>query len=173
MVTEKSMIRKDKVLAAMVRTFFKYFALGIIEGKAATGGMELYEPRNVKQALLEHYADVSVVFNTEAFYAIMRMNYAEEELDSQLAAFAAKGDTSPMSLVRFACRSEEFFSCMVSEYKRNFELLLRGQLPTPATAGDGYAQCPSLGSIDAGLAESIINRIANQAYSEAKKLAGA
>ena len=28
-------IGKDKVLAAVVRTFFKYFTLGVIEGKSA------------------------------------------------------------------------------------------------------------------------------------------
>ena len=45
MIMEK--IEKDKVLAAVVRTFFKYFTLGIIEAYADDpNDMSVYEPKS-------------------------------------------------------------------------------------------------------------------------------
>lgn len=165
-------IGKDKVLAAVVRIFFKYFTLGIIEGKASdTSDMTVYEPKNVKRVMSEHIEDVSKVFNQEAFYAISRINYIEDELESELNAFVANGNkTTPMELMRFACRSEDFYNTMVSEYKRNFEALLCGSFASLSRSDGGFTECEALGEIDADMAESIINRIANQAYTEGKKL---
>lgn len=49
-------IEKDKVLSAVVRTFFKYFTLGIIEGSAEDAmDMSIYEPKSVKQYVVKHF----------------------------------------------------------------------------------------------------------------------
>ena len=152
-------IGKDKVLAAVVRTFFKYFTLGVIEGKSAdSADMTVYEPKNVKKVMSEHI-DIS------------RINYVEEELERELQAFVAAGNkTTPMDLMRFACRSDEFYDVMVSEYKRNFESLLCGSFATLSKACEGFTECAALGSIAVDMAVNIINRIAHQAYGEGKKL---
>ena len=124
------------MLAAVVRTFFKYFTLGVIEGKSAdSSDMTVYEPKNVKKVMSEHIEDVSRIFNQEVFFAISRINYVEEELERELQAFVAAGNkTTPMDLMRFACRSDEFYDVMVSEYKRNFESLLCGSFATLSKA---------------------------------------
>lgn len=71
-------IEKDKVLSAVVRTFFKYFTLGIIEGSAEDAmDMSIYEPKSVKQYVVKHFEKISATFNEEAFYAFSRMNYLE------------------------------------------------------------------------------------------------
>lgn len=165
-------IGKDKVLAAVVRTFFKYFTLGVIEGKSAdSADMTVYEPKNVKKVMSEHIEDVSRIFNQEVFFAISRINYVEEELERELQAFVAAGNkTTPMDLMRFACRSDEFYDVMVSEYKRNFESLLCGTFATLSKACEGFTECEALGCIAVDMAENIINRIAHQAYGEGKKL---
>ena len=165
-------IGKDKVLAGVVRTFFKYFTLGAIEGNTADApDADAYEPKNVKQVMSAHIEDVSRVFNQEAFYALSRMNYAEEELEKELIAFANAGnDTTPMGLMRFACRTTDCYDMMVSEYKRNFEALLCGSFASLADVAANYKMGLSFGEISVDLAESIINRIANTAYEEGKKL---
>lgn len=165
-------IEKDKVLAAVVRTFFKYFTLGVIEGKSGDANdMAVYEPKNVKQVMTEHIEDVSRVFNQEAFYAISRLNYVEEELERELMAFAKAGnDTTPMGLMRFACRTAECYDVMVSEYKRNFESLLCGSFASLSKGNEGYTECEALGEMSLEAAESIINRLANKAYEEGKGL---
>ena len=114
---------------------------------------------------------MSRIFNQEVFFAISRINYVEEELERELQAFVAAGNkTTPMDLMRFACRSDEFYDVMVSEYKRNFESLLCGSFATLSKACEGFTECEALGSIAVDMAENIINRIAHQAYGEGKKL---
>lgn len=166
---------KSKALAAVIHTFFKYFILGVIEGKAgdnASADMRLYEPRNVKQTITEHIEDVSRLFNQEAFYAISRMNYVEEELERELKQFVASGNsTDAMGMMRFACRTENFYSAMVNEYKRNLKSLLCGSLSPVANGDDLTPMTETLGVIETKAAEDIINRIANCAYEEGRKLA--
>lgn len=165
-------IGKDKVLAAVVRTFFKYFTLGVIEGKyKGSTDMSIYEPKSVKKVMAEHIEEVSRVFNQEAFYAVSRLNYVEEELEHELMAFAKAGnDTSPMGLMRFACRTADCYDTMVNEYKRNFESLLCGSFASLSKGSEGYTVNEALGEMPVEAAENIINRLANKAYEEGKKI---
>ena len=48
-------ISKDIVLAAVVRSFFKYFVTGIIESQHGTDIQNGFEPINVKKTMLNHY----------------------------------------------------------------------------------------------------------------------
>lgn len=125
-------ISKDRALAALVRTFFKYFLTGIMEGK------DIHDPKAVKQTLLEHYEHVAQVYNREAFYAIARMNYEAAEIENAIRQQPA---TDLMQLVRIACRTEPFYQTMVEEYKRHFLLLLEGRLATSEEAAQ-YTPCP-------------------------------
>ena len=156
-------ISKDRALAALVRTFFKYFLTGIMEGK------DIHDPKAVKQTLLEYYEHVAQVYNREAFYAIARMNYGAAEIENALRQQPA---TDLMQLVRIACRTEPFYQTMVEEYKRHFLLLLEGRLATSEEAAQ-YTPCPEAGLIDEPLAIDIIDRMARQAYSEARKICSA
>ena len=150
-------IEKDKVLSAVVRTFFKYFTLGIIEGSAEDAtDMSVYEPKSVKQF---------------AVYALSRMNYLEEEVEEELQRFVSvNGSPSAMDLMRFACRTDEFYSTMVSEYKRNMELLLCGIFSATPEQASQYTRCNSIGNMPQDTAEAIINRIANKAYEKGKNI---
>lgn len=165
-------IEKEKVLAAVVRSFFKYFTLGIIEGNAAEAtDMSVYEPKNVKLVMSRHIEDVSRFFNQEAFYAISRMNYIEDELEKELTDFVGTGNSAtPMKLMQFACRTDRFYEAMVRHYKRNFEALLCGSFAT-IKESDEDKEAEALGVMPIKTAESIINRIANKAYELGKALA--
>ena len=149
MIMEK--IEKDKVLAAVVRTFFKYFTLGIIEAYADDpNDMSVYEPKSVKQFVVKHYL--------------------EEEVEEELKKFMSGGNVSAMELMRFACRGDEFYSTMVSEYKRNMELLLCGIFSATPEQALQYSRCSSIGEMAQDNAEAIINRIANKAYEKGKSI---
>lgn len=165
-------IEKDKVLSAVVRTFFKYFTLGIIESSAEDAmDMSIYEPKSVKQYVVKHFEKISATFNEEAFYAFSRMNYLEEEVEEELQKFISSGgETSTMDLMRFACRTDEFYSTMVSEYKRNMELLLCGIFSATPEQASQYTRCNSIGNMPQDNAEAIINRIANKAYEKGKSI---
>lgn len=164
-------IEKDKVLAAVVRTFFKYFTLGTIEAYADDpNDMSVYEPKSVKQFVVKHFEKYSQTFNEEAFYAFSRMNYIEEEVEEKLKKFMSGGNVSAMELMRFACRDDEFYSTMVSEYKRNMELLLCGIFSATPEQASQYTRCNSIGNMPQDNAEAIINRIANKAYEKGKKI---
>lgn len=155
-----SKISKDRALGALVRTFFKYFLTGMMEGK------DLHDAKDVKQTLLEHYEHISRIYNQEAFYAIARMNYEADEIE---AALRSNPTNDLMQLVRIACKTEPFYHAMVEEYKRHFLILLEGRLATAEEASQ-YTPCEEAGFIDEALAIDIINRMAQNAYSEARKL---
>lgn len=162
-------ISKDIVLAAVVRSFFKYFVTGILEEQTGTDIQNRFEPINIKKTMLNHYEHISRYFNRETFFALMRLNFTTEEMEQQLREFMKPG-TSDMELVRFACRTDDFYQAMVNEYKRNFELLLCGRLEQQDEHDANYTRLPEGGTIDAEMAEKIIGEIAAHAYSHGKNI---
>ena len=160
------MIRKDYVLAMLVRLFFKYYVTGIVEKSAKAGMQDAFEPRNVKQLMLEHYEEIGKRYNEEVFYAIVRMNYEEATMEQEIRDFVSQqGTTEMMQLMRFACRTDSFYNTMLEEYKRNFFLLLEGRLATDEEHEEQYTRNESLGSMDIDLAQLIINRTISQVIS--------
>lgn len=164
-----SQVNKDKVLASVVRTFFKYFVTGIIESRSGAGTIAGLEPKDIKEIMLQHYGDISKYFNKEVVFAILRMNYGQDEMEPCLRGFMTE-KTTDMELIRFACRTEEFYQMMVSEYKRNFELLLLGRFETPDEHEDSYTRCASAGTTDAEMAERIVMETASNAYLQGKNI---
>ncbi|MCI6161012.1 MAG: hypothetical protein PUH24_08185 [Prevotellaceae bacterium] len=174
-------IKKDKALAEIVRVFFHAFTKGIVEGNHENSIMtdiytnhpDQYSPRNIKLQMLQHFEQISQVFNQEAFYAISRMNYdaetMEQEINTQILDLRKelqkqKEDVSYMHLVRIACRTDAFYNMMVEEYKRHFMLLLEGRLATAKENEQSYTQCAEAGEIDLEKINGIINHFASQVY---------
>ena len=147
------MITKDIAIAALVRAFFKYYVTGVLEAHDDIDPQERFEPKSIKRIMLNHYERISKAFNIEAFYAISRMNYKSEEIESLLKDFFTT-KTTDMDLVRFACRTDDMYDVMVEEYRRNFTNLLSGRIETEDEHGE----------IDIEAAELIINRMAAKAY---------
>lgn len=171
-INSMEQINKDCVLAAIVRTFFKYFTAGVMESEVGTATADLYEPRNVKQVMLAHYDKIGQTFNSEAFYSIFRMNYEEDEIESVLRRDAV-GNVTLMELMRTACRTDELYESMVSEYKRNFGLLLCGRIESQDEHERAYTRCPSAGTMNLETAENIVNRMAANAYARGRELSRA
>ena len=159
-------VNKDRVIAVAVNTFFKYFVTGIIEADNTIPLDQRFEPAYLKRLMLEHYEQVSVAFNREAFFTFARMNYEDDQLEQEIRAFASSS-TDAMALMRFACRTQEFYDTMVSEYKRNFELLLCGALETAEEQAEHYTQSPALGTIGVERADLLLSSLAQHAYEAA------
>lgn len=157
------MIGKDIAIAALVRAFFKYYVTGIAESQTDCDLQERFESKNIKRIMLEHYEHISKLFNQEAFYALSRMNYQADEIESLLKEFVNE-KTTDMDLVRFACRTDDMYNVMVEEYRRNFTNLLSGRIETQDEHVKAYTRRPDLGEIAIDTAESIINRMAARAY---------
>lgn len=164
-------VNKDKVLAMLIKTFFRYFTLGIVETQSSDNDMEKFEPQNIKRTMLNHYESISQCFNTEAFYAISRMNYKAEEIEQEIRSFI-KEDTTQMDLIKLACKTEAFYATMVEEYKRNFGLLLCGRLATQNEHETAYTRCQILGTMDMQTAIDIISKMTESAYAAGKKILG-
>lgn len=162
-------VNKDKVLAMLVKTFFRYFTLGIVETQLSGDSMDKFEPYNIKRTMLNHYESISQCFNKEAFYAISRMNYKVEEMEQEIRSFM-KEDTTLMDLVRLACKTDAFYHTMVEEYKRNFELLLCGRLATGQEHEEQYTRCPMLGKMDTQTAIDIISKMTESAYTAGRSI---
>ena len=159
--------RKDIAIAALVRAFFKYYVTGVLEAQTDGDKLENFEPKNMKRMMLNHYERISTHFNQEAFYALARMNYEANEIESLLRQFATPA-TTEIELVRFACRTDEIYAVMVEEYKRNFTNLLAGHIETEEEHVNSYTHNPSIGEIDIDIAENIISRMAAHAYERGK-----
>lgn len=154
---------KDIAIAALIRAFFKYYVTGVLETQTDSETSELFEPKNIKRMMLDRYERISKHFNQEAFYALARMNYKADEIESLLKQFATPA-TTDMELVRFACLTDDIHAVMVEEYKRNFTNLLAGHIETEEEHVKSYTRNSSIGEIDIDFAESIINRMAARAY---------
>ena len=157
------MIEKDIVTAAIVRAFFKYYVTGVIEAQNDCNMQECFEPKNIKRVMLDHYEQISELFNQEAFYAIAKMNYEAGEIEEILRRTVTPATTSA-DLVRMACRTEEIYNVMVEEYKRNFINLLEGRIETQDEHINNMTRKPEAGNMDTDRAEEIVNRMAANAY---------
>lgn len=165
-----SQISKRLVLAAVVRAFFKYFVTGVVEAQkgGADDPQNRFEPANVKRVMLNHYEQVSHFFNKEAFFAIARINFGQDEIEPALRSFMREG-TTDMQLVRFACRTDDFYQAMIDEYKLNFERILCGHISAQNAPTQAPVSRKPLGQMNRDLAEKIIADMAANAYSCGKK----
>ena len=76
------------------------------------------------------------------------------DYEEELKKFMSGGNVSAMELMRFACRGDEFYSTMVSEYKRNMELLLCGIFSATPEQASQYSRCSSIGEMAQDNAEA-------------------
>ena len=91
-------IRKDYVLAMLVRTFFKFFTTAVAERAAQDGLADPLSARNIKQMMLNHYEQISKVYNQEAFYCLSRMNYEAETVEQHLRDFTLRNGSKPTDI---------------------------------------------------------------------------
>lgn len=116
---------------ALIRAFFAAFAEGILSANAERHtDVTVMTPQTVKKIMLEHYEEISKNFFDVMFnpLAILHYDSAEELIEILRSPDIAPTIKSPMDLLRHACRTEEAYGDMVTEYRRNFSSLLAGRI---------------------------------------------
>ena len=166
-------VDKYKVLAALVRSFFDAFSSGVIDCGEA-GAKERRQPKNVKQAMLEHYGHIAPVFFDTIFFPLAAMNFRYEDIERVVREAQKRGDDM-MALVKTACASDALYDAMVAEYKRNFTALLGGRCAPIADHMASYTRGGVKGgeeALDADRAIELTVRVVMHAYARGLKQAG-
>lgn len=161
-------INKNKVLATMVRGFFNGYSAGIIDCQI-TDAYEKRKPQVVKKVMLEHYEQISVAFHDVLFYPVAHVNYSEEEITRRVQENFKEGMTM-IDLVKMACKTDEMHQAMIAEYKRNFEWLLQGSMPSVENHDKEYIRGNEDMDIDKAIKLSV--RVVMTAYAEGVKSSG-
>ena len=156
---------KYKVLAALVRSFFKAFASGVIDNSRIEAAEKRDSPQTVKKLMLEHYEHIAPVFMDTLFFPLAAMNFSYADIERVVRDTQREGGDM-MSLVRKACATDGMYEAMVAEYKRNFANLLAGSHASVAAHLDSYTRCgdASAASIDTDRAIELTVRVVMYAY---------
>lgn len=166
-------ISKSKTLAALVRSFFDAFSSGIIDCGAGEAS-ERRQPKNVKQALLEHYEQIAPVFLDTIFFPLAAMNFSYDDIE-RVVREAQRDGGDMMALVKTACASDALYEAMAAEYRRNFSALLGGRCTPVADHLAGYArrQDGRDGEVDSDRAIELVVRVVMYAYARGLRRASA
>lgn len=109
---------KEQAIKEIVNTFFREYTTQIT--LAETGKTpEQLEPKQLKQAMLDHYEEVAQHFHRHAFPRIAEVNGMPIE--------DIPNDITP-DMMRTVCQTEPIFNAMVDAYRQNFLSLLQGYL---------------------------------------------
>ena len=155
-------VDKNKLLAALVRSFFDAFSSGIID-TSDVPVTERRQPKNVKQAMLEHYGHIAPAFLDTIFFPLAAMNFSYEDI-ARLAREAQNRGDDMMALVKTACASDSFYGAMADEYRRNFSALLGGRCLSVADHLAAYGTHCDAGEFDADRAIELTVRVVMHAY---------
>ena len=116
---------KYKTLAALIRGYFTAYINGIYDAMNKQNDGKI-TPLTMKTLAMEHYENMVGGFNDTMFFIISQLNYSLNEIEKKLKAMDA-GNTSLFELMRMACRTDEMFEAMTTEYKRNVTAILEGR----------------------------------------------
>ena len=159
-------VNSYKALAALVRGFFEAFANGIIDSLITENDFETKnDPRHIKQSMLKHYEEISSHFLDILFPALARLNYADDgKMQTKLQETFQNKQPDMTEYLRFACKTDRLYEAMVTEYKRNFNMLLQGQFTTIPEHFEAYSRGVQLSVVDEPMAVCIMVRVLLKAY---------
>ena len=120
-------INSYQAVAAFVRGFFEAYARGIIDATIEGNDFsKKNDPKQIKQMMLEHYGEVNQYFFDIMFSTLVRLNYktAEEANERMKKNFDSMKQADPtfeptmLDYLRIACKSNQLYKAMETEYKR-------------------------------------------------------
>lgn len=153
-------------MAALTRAFFEAYTNGILDGSTEANNKEnKRSPQAVKQAMLEHYEEINQQFFTVMFPALTLLNYQDEQkMQEKLKEASVEKALNVTEYLRFACKTDKLFQALLSEYRRNFTMLLQGKMTTLHEHIKGYPRGLQLSVIDEQKAIVIMVRVILKAY---------
>ncbi|KGI61452.1 hypothetical protein [Prevotella sp. S7 MS 2] len=165
-------VNSYQATTALIRAFFEAFTMGIMDSLYPTDDTDKkYNPRNIKQAMLEHYDQIADAFFMIMFTMFIRLNYrdvadAQQRLTKE---FETKKPTM-QDYLRFACKTQKLYDAMVTEYKQNFDYLLRGKFYDVAEYLKQYTHGNQLSVANEPLAINLMVRTILKSYTTGIKL---
>ena len=159
-------INSYKAMSVLTRGFFEAFANGIIDCQIIGNDFQKkHNPQNIKQAMLEHYEEISAHFLDIMFPALARLNYSDEKkMQEKLKKEFTDKQADMAQYLRFACKTDKLYEAMVNEYKRNFNRLLQGQFTSIEEHIEVYPRGLQLSVVDEQMAIVILVRVLLKAY---------
>lgn len=155
-----------RATAVFVRAFFEAFGKGVVDAQSyRQDDSNQDSPKVVKRLMLDLYGDVFDCFFNVMITALARINYpdAEKALD-KLQHDHQDGAATKMDVLKFVCKLPRLYEAMITEYKRNFALLLQGKTSTMNEHVASYSHGSLLSVADEPLAINILVRLIIQTY---------
>lgn len=153
---------KYKTLAALIRGYFTAYINGIYDAMNKQNDGKI-TPLTMKTLAMEHYENMVGGFNDTMFFIISQLNYSLDEIEKQLKAMGA-GNTSLFELMRMACRTDEMFEAMTTEYKRNVTAILEGRFTKAVEHFKNYTRNGTEDPVGNELAIRLLVRTVMTAY---------
>ena len=109
-------INSYKAMSVLTRGFFEAFANGIIDCQILGNDFKKkHNPQNIKQAMLEHYEEISAHFLDIMFPALARLNYPDEKkMQEKLKKEFTDKQADMAQYLRFACKTDKLYEAMVN-----------------------------------------------------------
>lgn len=159
-------VNNYRATAVLVRAFFEAFGKGVVDAQPHLHGAgEQENPKEMKQLMLDRYEDVFDCFFNVMITALVRLNYPNAEMAlTKLQHDHQGGAATKMDVLKFVCKLPKLYEAMVTEYKRNFTLLLQGKTSTMDEHLASYSHGSMLSVADEPLAINILVRLIIQTY---------
>ena len=115
-----------------VKAFFEAFATGILDGKATDNNKKKqYTPQQVKAQMLVFYPHLNPVFIELVAPVLAKLTYKDAEtLAEKLRNTFQHQAPDAKQYLKLVCRTQKLYEAVISEYQRNFALILQGNLNT-------------------------------------------
>ncbi len=164
-------IDRYKIMAALERIFFEAYINGLHDGPATGGPQPDLDPKTIKQLATANYEQMVGEFHDTLFIPIARLNYTFEEIE-RLVREMAPDRLTLTELMRMACRSEEMFETMKTEYRRNVMNMLEGRFANAREHLDNYTRGDGSATTDTATAIQTVTATTIRAYALGIKAAG-
>ncbi len=166
-------INTYQATATFVKGFFEAYARGVMEAKDT----DLTNPREVKQAMIDHYGEIGQHFFDIILPNLTRLNYSSlEEAQQQMEKdFGDRRIADPSfapaipDYLRTACRTAEVYEAMTEEYRRNFTWLLEGNYTAIGKNTGSYTRGQLDGAANEPMGVHLLTRVIVKAYAAGLK----
>lgn len=170
-MSEKEKMNVYLATATYVRAFFESYMSGVLDSAYTNEDTcEKQTPRKVKEAMLDHYGHVGEVFFNQMFYIMAQLVFEHVEDAVQRVRQQCGQQADIPAYLRAACNDGQLYNALVSEYRRNFQALLAGSLPTAELHLAERVRGEELTKVSGNTAIRLLVRLVIRTYMEALKM---
>jgi hypothetical protein len=165
-------VNSYQATAALTRAFFEAFGNAIVDSKFPGDDFnEKDDPGNIKNALIDHYGEIGNNFIDIMLPIFIRLNHTDEgKVEEDIKKLFKGKQPSMFDYLKYACKTTKLYEALVNEYKRNLELILRGEYSTIPEHLEEYTKGIQLSAVDEPKAIQLMVRTILMAYAAGLKV---